>query len=59
MSRRWLSASTGYDELRKMKSPFKKDIDKDIRRTFPYHPFYQKTENLLVLEEVFLSTKAL
>jgi hypothetical protein len=38
-----------------MQVPWIEDIDKDLHRSFPQHPFYQKKENLQPLRRVLMA----
>lgn len=49
------SSSATFEELLARPSVYAKDIAKDIRRTFPHHPFFRKEDNIRMLERVLVA----
>jgi hypothetical protein len=53
---KWLSKPNYYFQLLKeyqgVSSPSEEEIEKDLRRAFPKHPFFQKESNINILRNV-------
>eukprot|EP01114_Cavostelium_apophysatum_P017202 TRINITY_DN5053_c0_g1_i2.p1 TRINITY_DN5053_c0_g1~~TRINITY_DN5053_c0_g1_i2.p1 ORF type:complete len:966 (-),score=325.96 TRINITY_DN5053_c0_g1_i2:59-2956(-) len=57
---KWIAQPGHYQELLKLynndeSSISMADIDKDLHRSFPFHPFFQKKENLQILRRILVA----